>query len=229
MSDNLHFNAEQSVVAAVQFEQLLRELVSMSMGEGLSVTNAIGTLELIKTEAQMSFFVNSGHMNELMRGAFFSGGKVADKKKGFNGPLWYDSEMGIIFEPNPRRPGVDRVVVSDPQMRLDVATRMVACVNAYHGVDNPKDGIAVLQATELELVSTDDLLQELYNRFNAVFVLCHAPLDNELVTMGTPEYIRCTQSYWSASVGREDVGVFISSMQYTLDTDFGEGQPEDND
>lgn len=59
--------AQSGVLAAVEFERSIKQVLKESMGQGLSVSQASGILSLVKTEVEMSFFLRTGGFNSSIQ------------------------------------------------------------------------------------------------------------------------------------------------------------------
>lgn len=63
--------AQRAVDAAVGFENSIRQSLNYYMGEGLSVTQGVGVLALMKTEIEMSYFLKHEEFKDVIREAVF--------------------------------------------------------------------------------------------------------------------------------------------------------------
>lgn len=62
--------------SAIKFEKSLRECLDYFMKEGLTVSNAVGTLALLQQEISLAFCVSHGVVDEQIKAVVF-----ADLKK----------------------------------------------------------------------------------------------------------------------------------------------------
>jgi hypothetical protein len=64
-------DANRSMKSAIQFEESLRQCIDYYMQEGLTVSNAVGTLALLQQEVSLAFCVSNGVIDDQIKRAVF--------------------------------------------------------------------------------------------------------------------------------------------------------------